>query len=68
MPLYLFYNFLDKNKQKALFEKLRQYLDIERCKACECIQAALIQIELDADSETAALAKAHRTPIIKTHS
>jgi hypothetical protein len=56
------------NKQKALFEKLRQYLDIERCKACECLQAALIQIELDADSETAALAKAHRTPIIKTHS
>ena len=56
------------NAQKALFERLQPWLDEERCRTCECVQAGLLQLEFNADNETAASAVAYRVSTEQTHS
>lgn len=54
--------------EKALFEKLQPWLGVERCKTCDCLQGALVQLELDGGEEVAALVSEHKVLSGQIHS
>jgi hypothetical protein len=53
--------------QKTLLERLGPWLKEERCKTCDCLQGALVQIELDSGEEMKGLVKPYRVPRERMH-
>lgn len=53
--------------RRTLFEKLRPWLEDERCLTCDCLQGALVQAELDGGEETAALVEPLKVPRERMH-
>ncbi len=57
----------DGERTATLFEKLRPWLEDERCLTCDCLQGALVQAELDGGEETAALVEPLKVPRERMH-
>ncbi len=51
----------------ALFDKLKPWLEEERCRTCECLQGALVQIELDGGEEAKALVEPRQVAFGQMH-
>lgn len=46
--------------QKGLFENIKPWLDEEQCRTCECLQLALIQIEMDDEENMSVVVAPHK--------
>lgn len=54
-------------RARDLFEKLRPWLDDDRCRTCDCLQGALTQIELDDETDTKELVSPHKVTREQMH-
>ncbi len=54
--------------QKTLWEKLGPWLKEARCRSCDCLQGALVQMELDGGERVGALVAEHKVPSEQMHS
>jgi len=54
-------------RQEELFERLRPWLSDERCCTCDCLQGALVQLELDGGENAGRLVEAHKVPSERMH-
>lgn len=52
---------------RKLFDALKPWLAQERCRTCDCTQAALAQLQLDGSAAVQRLAARHRLPPSDIH-
>ena len=58
---------LQLNEVESLLEPLKQSSQKEECWSCDCLQAYLVQMELDCDDDISALISQYKVPTDKMH-
>jgi len=57
----------ERSEMLELFEKIKPFLDDEKCRTCDCLQGALVELSLSGDEHLKALVEPHRIMATEMH-